>query len=183
MSEQQTLLDRLRQLVEDQPKVECPCLKMSLGVCQACWKGEDDAWDVIHDADCERCHGTGEVDNPAWADMLEVVREKCPCTLVDPSVSYLPYEDFPTTCKRCYIRGRHTPDCVCHGTGFVPYNWEGQRDGAYRGALLVAAATAHLTLVRTHMMASSRPLLLDMIYSMTDEEATGVVIAAMGKNV
>lgn len=38
-------------------RVACPCMSYGLVVCGSCWKGQDNDWEVIHDDDCEHCHG------------------------------------------------------------------------------------------------------------------------------
>lgn len=42
-------------------EVDCYCtFSTANGACQSCWKGEgdDENWEIIHDDDCENCHGS-----------------------------------------------------------------------------------------------------------------------------
>lgn len=102
-----TDLDTLRTLVEEQ-QVECPYLGPNQGKCR------DESIGFI----CSECHGTGQVPNPAWAAMREVLGKKCPGCSLSPWLSAPRHLD---TCK-----------------GFVPRNWEGQPKGALAGAVLFA---------------------------------------------
>lgn len=87
---------------------------------------------------CPRHDGVvGWRPDPRYELLRKIVCEPCPCTQVeDLRASYLPYEDHPTTCKPCYLKGHHTDGCVCKGTSYTPRSWDGQPEGALAGALL-----------------------------------------------
>ena len=148
-------------LVDAQPQVECPYLEPNQGKCR------DDEIGFV----CSECRGTGRVPNPRFAGLLEVLEEKCPVCR-------------GTGC-RYLVRGHdHGVDkryacSSCHGTGFVSCNWKVQHDGAYRGALLVAVAKAHLGIDRCTLGSAS--ISTCVLYSASDEEANQVVIEAMGR--
>lgn len=112
-------LERLRALVEKQT-VPCP-----LAYTHRFMLGMPEGGGDTRGAICADCHGTNSVPDPAWAGVLNVLRQECPCAVGNPSQSYLPYEDFPVTCKRCYIRGRHTDECICGGNNYVlRHQWQ-----------------------------------------------------------
>ena len=117
-------LDELRGLLEGRT-VGCPNVHQhAIGGIQSCWE----------------CFGKGSFPDPRFTELLNVVRMKCPCLAIDPGIPHLPYEDFPATCKRCYVVGRHSPRCNCGGTDYIPRYWDDLPPGALAGALVVALA-------------------------------------------
>ncbi len=102
-------LDTLRQLVEAKTG-ECVCRTRDYVNPTALAVDSNGEWV------CKFCHGTGQVPDPAFAPLLEVVRVSCS----DTGLGICPVQ-----------MGTSKEHKRCHGTGFVPRKWEGQRDGAY----------------------------------------------------
>ena len=116
----QSNLDTLARLVEAQPKVECPGCENPF-----CPHGLPLGGDS--------CHGTGQVPDPAFAGLLEVLREKC--VMRSPVHTCLQRADNGEVEEK---QGQHwtRKGCpYCKGTGYRTRNCEGWPKGALKGAI------------------------------------------------
>ena len=98
-------------------------VKMALARVVTCHHDKILAWDVPEAlASCPDCEGTGQMPDPAFAGLLEVIRE--PCTRLH-AVKFGPQGEV-----------YHLPACECGGTGQVLRDWSVLPDTALLGALL-----------------------------------------------
>ena len=122
---------------------------------------------------CAFCHGTDKVADPTYAELRKV--------LTTNKDGIWTHENCSGVCQVHHQAGPSD----CKGTGRILRNWEGKQDGAFRGALLVAALRAGLSIIAQHHPRFPQARELgqgaegEILYRMTNDEAAQVVIEAI----